>query len=124
MNLIDWVVIGAGALGLVWVYWYFFAANRAEISAVSVQGIQEVGITVQGGYDPATVRAKAGAPLTLVFDRQETSSCSDEVVFGDYGVRQFLPAFQKTSVSLPAKPAGTYEFTCGMGMLRGKVIVE
>ena len=64
------------------------------------RGAQEVAITVKGGYTPAVIHAKEGTPLRLVFDRQETSSCSEEIVIGDFGIRRFLPAFQKTVVEL------------------------
>ena len=70
------------------------------------------------------MRVKQGIPLRLVFDRQETSGCSEEVVFPDFGVRKFLPAHRKTVVELKPERAGTYEFTCGMSMLRGRLVVE
>jgi hypothetical protein len=57
--------------------------------------------------------------VRLVFDRQETSGCSEEVVFGDFGIRRYLPAHQQTVVEVTPPAPGTYEFTCGMGMLRG-----
>jgi plastocyanin domain-containing protein len=63
-------------------------------------------------------------PVRLVFDRQETSGCSEEVVIPEFGVRRFLPAFKKTTVELTPEQAGSYDFTCGMGMLRGKLIVD
>ena len=81
-------------------------------------------VTVNGGYSPAIVRVKAGQPVRLVFDRQETSGCSEEVVFGDFGIRRFLPAHEQTVVEVTPPKAGTYEFTCGMGMLRGRLIAE
>jgi plastocyanin domain-containing protein len=120
----DWIVIAIGALTIGWVNWYFFVAKGRVAIAATVAGAQEVAILVHGGYEPPIVRVKAGAPLRLVFDRQETSSCSEEIVFGDFGVRRFLPAFEKTTIELDPKKAGTYEFTCGMGMLRGQLIVE
>jgi plastocyanin domain-containing protein len=120
----DWIVIAIGALTIGWVNWYFFVAKGRVAIAAAVAGAQEVAILVHGGYEPPIVRVKAGAPLRLVFDRQETSSCSEEIVFGDFGVRRFLPAFEKTTIELDPKKAGTYEFTCGMGMLRGQLIVE
>ncbi len=70
------------------------------------------------------MRAQAGEPVRLVFDRQETSGCSEEVVFGDFGVRRYLPAGERTAVEVTPPAPGTYEFTCGMGMLRGKVVAE
>lgn len=35
-----------------------------------------------------------------------------------------LPAYQATLVELLAKEAGRYEFTCGMGMLGGALVVK
>jgi plastocyanin domain-containing protein len=118
-------VLAGGLAAIGWVNWYFFLAERSTAVATAAGGgAQEVVIAVRGGYDPATVRVQAGRPVRLVFDRQETSSCSEEVVFPDFGLRRFLPAHQRTVVELtPAKP-GTYEFTCGMSMLRGRVVAE
>jgi plastocyanin domain-containing protein len=70
------------------------------------------------------VRVKAGRPVRLVFDRQETSSCSEEVVFADFGIRRYLPAHQQTAIDVMPTAPGTYEFTCGMGMLRGTLIAD
>jgi plastocyanin domain-containing protein len=125
VNTLDWIVILAGIAAIAWVNWYFFLARRpAATAATSAGGTQEVTITVQGGYAPSEVKVKRGTPVRLVFDRQETSSCSEEVVIPDFGIRKFLPAFQKTAVELTPKEAGTFDFTCGMSMLHGRLIVE
>ena len=125
MNATDWIVILAGIAAIAWVNWYFFLARRSAATATaSASGTQEVTVVVHGGYEPAEVRARKGMPLRLTFDRQEDSSCSEEVVIPDFGIRKFLPAFQKTAVELTPTEAGTYEFTCGMSMLHGRLIVE
>ena len=125
MDTMDWIAIAAGLAAIAWVNGYFFLAKRPAASAKAVAGgAQEVTITVQGGYAPSEVRVKKDAPVRLVFDRQETSGCSEEVVIPDFGIRKFLPAFQKTTVELRPTQTGTFEFTCGMSMLHGKLIVE
>ena len=125
MGMDEWLVLAAGLAGIGWVNWYFFVAGRTSAAAATnAGGVQEVTIRVQGGYEPARVTAKKGMPLRLVFDRQETSSCSEEVVFPDFGVRRFLPAHQRTPIDITPREAGSFEFACGMGMLRGKLIVE
>lgn len=125
MSAGDWAAILGGAAAIAWVNWYFFLAERGSArAAAGAGGVQEVVVTVRGGYDPAEVRVKRGAPVRIVFDRQETSSCSEEVVFPDFGVRRFLPAHRKTPVEITPAEAGSYEFTCGMGMLRGRLTVE
>jgi plastocyanin domain-containing protein len=121
----DILAIAAGIAAIACVNWYFFLAERRAVEAVPRDGgVQEVAITVKGGYDPATVRVRHGQPVRLVFDRQETSGCSEEVVIGNFGIRKFLPAFQRTTVEFTPRQAGTYDFSCGMGMLHGKLIVE
>ena len=125
MNGSEWLVVIAGLAGIAWVNWYFFLGPRGSASAAAAAGgIQEVTVRVQGGYDPARITAKRGVPLRLIFDRQETSGCSEEVVFPDFGVRKYLPAHEQTTIDLTPAQAGSYEFTCGMGMLRGRLTVE
>jgi len=105
------------------VNWYFFGPKTAKRASIA-GGVQEVTIAVKGGYDPAVIRVQRGAPIRLVFDRQETSGCSEEVVFSDFGIRKYLPAFERTVLELQPTIPGTYEFTCGMSMLHGKLVVE
>jgi plastocyanin domain-containing protein len=120
----DVLVILGGIAAIVWVNWYFLlAGRRAADAAVGTGGVQEVRIRVAGGYDPAHVRVKLGTPVRLIFDRQETSGCSEEVVLPDFGIRRYLPAHEQTSVEFTPERPGTYGFTCGMSMLRGSVTV-
>ena len=116
-----------GLAAIAWVNWYFFLAEGRKAAAeakVGATGFQQAVIRVEGGYSPSRVRLRAGKPARLVFDRREDSSCSEEVVIPELGIRQFLPAHQRTGVDLPPPRPGTYEFTCGMGMLRGTLVVE
>ena len=125
MSIDEWMVLAGGVAAIGWVNWFFFLAGRTSaMAAASGNGVQEVSITVLGGYEPARVVAKKDVPLRLVFDRRETSSCSEEVVVPAFGVRKYLPANEKTVVELTPREAGSFEFTCGMGMLHGKLIVE
>src|SRR4051812_10427546 len=126
MSSTSWVVVVAGLAAIAWVNWYFFVAARRAGTAVAAPagGVTEVRIAVRGGYDPATVRVKAGAPVRLVFDRQETAGCSEEVVFPAFGIRKFLPAGQPTPIEITPPTPGRYEFMCGMSMLRGAIVAD
>ena len=128
MQLQHWLVIAAGVAAIAWVNWYFFVAGRSPAAAAAASAVgagpQEQTITVDGGYSPAVVKVKAGRPVRLVFDRRDSGSCSEEVVFPDFGVRQFLPTGRKTVVELTPPRAGRYDFTCGMSMLRGALVAE
>jgi plastocyanin domain-containing protein len=124
MTPTEWAVTAGGFVSIVLVNWWFFWARGATKVATVNAGMQQVDVVVRGGYDPATVRARAGQPLRLVFERRETSGCSEEIVFPDFGIRRFLPANEKTTVEITPEKVGTYEFTCGMSMLRGRIVVE
>jgi plastocyanin domain-containing protein len=81
-------------------------------------------IRVQGGYSPSTVYGRAGEPVRLTFRREETAACSERVVFPDFGKSAMLPPYQDVTVELEPHEAGVYEFTCQMGMLHGRVVIE
>lgn len=131
MNTSDWIAVLAGLAAIAWVNWYFLFAGRsasgpaAAIPLATREGeANEVTITVDGGYAPSAVRARAGRPLRLTFHRIDTASCSDEVVFPDFGIRRFLPTGERTTIEITPPNAGRYAFTCGMSMHRGMVIAE
>ena len=112
-----------GLAAVAWINWYFFLAGRSSATAVADGGLQRVRVEVKGGYTPSVVRVRAGVPVRLEFHRDETNTCTEEVVLPDFGIRTFLPAHRTTPVSFtPAE--GTYEFSCGMGMVRGKIVAE
>jgi plastocyanin domain-containing protein len=129
MSTSDWTVVALGAGAIAWVNWYFFVAGRAPArgsgaAVASTGAAAEVTITVDGGYAPKTVRVPAGKPVRLIFDRRDNASCSEEVVFPDFGIRRFLPTGARTTIEVTPPSPGTYEFMCGMSMLRGTLIAE
>lgn len=118
------VTIGGLALtGLV--LWYFFFSSRLAVAAQSTSGgVQQVDITVKGGYSPSVIEVTHGQPVQLNFYRDEENSCSEELLMPDFNVRRDLPAFQTTLVELLPEQPGRFDFTCGMGMLRGSLVVK
>jgi len=124
MDITGILVVAAGVFAIAGVLWYFFGERTAVAAREGARGVQEVKITVKGGYTPDVVVVKQGRPVRLEFYRDETSSCSEQVVFGDFGIARDLPAFRTTPVEfIPDRP-GEFTFTCGMNMLRGKLVVE
>jgi plastocyanin domain-containing protein len=114
-----------GVLLIVFVNWYFFVSKREKVKAfVKESGVQEIKIIVKGGYDPDVIVVKKGIPVKIDFYRDETADCSEEIVFGDFNIRKNLPAYKTTSIEFTPEEPGEYTFTCGMGMMRGKLIVE
>ena len=114
--------IGAGVVLLVVLYAFFFAKRRA-VAASERPGGQSVDVVVEGGYTPDLIVARRGVPLELVFDRRESSPCSDEIVLADFGIRRALPAHAKTVVRIVPQKTGEFSFSCGMNMLHGTLRV-
>jgi plastocyanin domain-containing protein len=81
-------------------------------------------VRVRGGYEPSTVYGRVGQPLRILFRREETAPCSERVVFPSFGKSAMLPAYQDVIVELDPQEAGTFEFTCELGVLRGTLVVE
>lgn len=113
---------GVGLIGLT--LWYFFGEREKVAAETTESGVQEIKVTVKGGYSPDVIVVKKDMPVRLNFYRDETSSCSEQVVFGDFGIARDLPAFQTTPIEFTPGKAGEFTFACGMNMLRGKLIVE
>lgn len=125
MDLAEILVTLGGLVLIPLILWYFFWSEREGTRAVaSGEGMQEIEVQVKGGYDPDVLVVEAGRPVRVDFYRNETADCSEEVVFGDFGIRKKLPAFQTTTVEFTPEEPGEYAFTCGMAMMRGKLIVE
>jgi plastocyanin domain-containing protein len=124
MDNTEILVLVSGTALIAFVLWYFFGERERVSAEMNESGLQEIKIMVKGGYSPDVIVVKKDAPVRLNFYRDETSSCSEQVVFGDFGIARDLPAFKTTSVEFTPDKTGEFTFACGMNMLRGKLIVQ
>jgi len=122
----DVVLVNLAGLGLITlIVWYFWLSKpTGTLAGVTGDGVQEAFIVVKGGYSPDTIRVTAGRPVRLVFNRQESDPCSERVVFDAFGVSAELPQGSNVPVVFTPTEAGSYEFACQMGMLRGRVVAS
>ena len=125
MDSIETIVLVGGVAAVAFVLWYFFGPKQRVAAAVGDAGVQEVKVVVvEGGYAPDVIVVKKDKPVRLDFYRNETASCSDRVIFGDLGIARDLPAYKTTAIEFTPDKAGEFTFTCGMNMMRGKLVVE
>ncbi len=125
MNTTQIIVTLAGFGLIIWIVRYFWLWKGEAVAAqADAGGVQVVDVTVKGGYQPASIRSDAGRPLRLNFTRRESTPCGEEVVLPDFGKRAHLPQDRTVSIEINPETPGEYEFTCGMNMYRGKLIVE
>lgn len=123
MSTAQWIVNVAGLSSIAWIVWYFWLQKREGFAAEVVGGVQEVAVTVKGGYDPDTIVVKAGAPVRLNFTRLESSLCSEMVLFDGLERSAELPEGETVSVEFTPNAPGEIPFQCQMGMLRGRIVV-
>ncbi len=119
------VGVTIGGLTLIGLELWWFLFNKAKgQKAKFTQGIQELTITVDGGYEPATVVVKVGELVRLNFLRRDPNSCLEKVLLPDFHIMRELPLNQVTAVEFTPHKPGRYPFTCGMNMFRGVVEVQ
>ncbi|MGH8808703.1 MAG: cupredoxin domain-containing protein [Noviherbaspirillum sp.] len=124
MDAMEISVVVGGVLLIALVLWYYFGKREAVAALTGESGVQEIRVTVKGGYTPDVIVVKQGKPVRLDFYRDETASCSEQVIFGDFGIAKDLPAFKTTPIRFTPDKPGEFTFTCGMNMMRGKLIVN
>lgn len=88
-------------------------------AATSEQTIQ-VGAT----FTPASVTIPANQAIRLHFRRTNEATCADEIVLPELNLRKKIAANETITFDLPAQQARTLNFACGMGMMKGTVIVQ
>ncbi len=125
MTSIQIIVTITGIALSIFIAWFFWFAPKGQTRVTAGSGgVQEVAITVKGGYTPDIIVVKAGIPVKARFTRQESSGCSEMVLFPDFNKSAKLPEGEEVVVEFTPEKPGEYGFQCQMGMLRGKVIVE
>jgi len=86
---------------------------------------QRIAIRVTNkGFEPATVKVKAGQPVVLVVTRTTDKTCAKEIVIKEQKVHRPLPLDRAVEIRFTPKKPGTFRYACGMDMLSGKVVVQ
>ena len=125
MTIDQLLITIAGVLAIAGVAWFFWGPRRSGVqAALTSTGAQEATIVVKGAYTPDVIVVDHGQPVRLSFLLRETAACSEEVVVPDFFRRERLPEGELVLVEFTPDQAGEYEFHCGLGMLRGKVVAR
>lgn len=76
------------------------------------------------GFVPASIAAQPGEAMLLRFTRTAKSGCLSTITLPATGVSRDLPLGQAVDVPVVAPASGALDFQCGMGMVRGRVVVS
>lgn len=87
-------------------------------------GVQIATVEINGkGFEPSSLKLKAGVPAKVTFVRKTDEGCAKEVVIKEYNINRELPLNEPVTVEFTPRK-GEFTFACAMGMLKGKLIVE
>ena len=116
------VLINLLALALIgFIVWWFWLARSQGVQAKQ----EAIDVIVDAGvYTPAIIEVSRGQTVVLNFIRRDASPCAERVIFAELGVSAELPLAESKQVVLKLDDEGEFNFTCQMGMYRGKLIVK
>lgn len=100
-------------------------ANARQPLVSAAENVRTIPIKVSGAeYQPASVIVKKGEPVRLQFTRDEKPTCGDVIVIPALDIKEEIPANDMVSIDITPDKTGDLEFTCGMNMLKGKIVVQ
>jgi plastocyanin domain-containing protein len=92
--------------------------------AVEQDGAQTATVEINdNGFEPSSLKLKAGAPAKVTFVRKTDATCAKEVVIKEYKIERKLPLNEPVTVEFTPRK-GEFTFACGMDMIKGKLVVE
>ena len=102
-----------------------FGAAKEEAARATLQkDTQTAAVEITDkGFEPSSLKLKAGVPAKVTFVRKTDETCAKEVVIKEYKINRKLPLNELVTVEFTPRK-GEFTFSCGMGMLRGKIVVQ
>ena len=79
-------------------------------------------VITEKGFEPSTLKVKAGTPVTLKITRKTNATCAREITVPSQKVRVDLPLDKEMTVKLASLSKGEIKFGCAMDLMIGGVI--
>jgi len=101
-----------------------FLAKKEVGQVVNTANAQVINMAIDNrGYNPNSFKLKKGVPVKWIIDGTKASGCTNSIIAPDLGIDEDIRPGENIIEFTPSK-AGTFGFSCWMGMVRGKFIVE
>jgi len=100
------------------------AAEKDNSDVSSNQNEQKIEMSVTSrGFKPSTLKIKKGVPVKWIVKGVQVSGCTNKIIIPILGIAKNINSGENI---ISFTPTGTREipFSCGMGMVRGKFLVE
>lgn len=75
------------------------------------------------GYEPSSLKVKAGEPVTLKITRKTNATCAREITVPSQKLKVDLPLNKEVTVKVAALSKGEIKFGCAMDMMIGGVMI-
>lgn len=86
------------------------------------QQIVTMNVTANG-FEPNVLTVKQGIPVKWVINGVDVTGCTSTIIVPSYGITKNLKSGEN-DVQFTPRSQGNINFSCGMGMVRGKFIVN
>ncbi|MBU1202782.1 sulfite exporter TauE/SafE family protein [Patescibacteria group bacterium] len=101
---------------------FWHSNNISQVQNTS--GTQIVNMVVDySGYTPSVFKIQKGVPVKWLIDGQQVSGCTNQIIVPSLNIKQAINPGENIIEFIPQEE-GTISFSCWMGMVRGKFIVE
>jgi len=101
------------------------SAPAGTQSSDAASDVQTATVTLtEQGYQPASIQLRRGVPARVTFVRKVEATCGTELLIPDYQIKRDLPFNEPVVIEFTPNKRGESEFSCGMKMLRGKIVVR
>ncbi|MBC7427836.1 MAG: cupredoxin domain-containing protein [Bacteriovorax sp.] len=80
-------------------------------------------VITEKGYEPGTLKVKAGSPVVLKITRKTNATCAREVLVPSQNLKFELPLDKEVTVKIASLPKGEIKFGCAMNMMVGGVMI-
>lgn len=100
-------------------------AENTDVDKKNIDETQHITSTLQSGRSYPDITVKAGEPVKWTIEAPEGSinGCNYKIIQQDLGIEYAFDEGENVIEFIPEK-AGTYTYTCWMGMITGKIYVE
>jgi uncharacterized protein len=96
--------------------------NKTENTKNNSEQIIEMHVT-NSGFEPSVFKLKKGVPVKWVIKGDQLSGCTSKIIVPSLNISKPLTSGDNI-INFTPESSGTIPFSCWMGMVRGKFIIE
>lgn len=79
-------------------------------------------LVAENGFEPSSLKVKAGSPFTLKITRKTNATCAREITIPSQKLRVDLPLNKEVVVKVASLQKGEVNFGCAMDLMIGGVM--